>query len=101
MEIRFCSVCNESIPDGEFDAGRAIVSGDSAQHVSCALQRSVRMGGARSWITFVLALVAASISVYLLVLKMNEPKEPPKMAEVPEVVDPVRVDHRQIHRDWH
>ena len=20
MEIRFCSVCNESIPDGEFDA---------------------------------------------------------------------------------
>lgn len=87
MEIRFCSVCNESIPDGEFDAGRAIVSGDTAQHVSCALQRSVRMGGARSWITFALALVAASISVYLLVLKLNEPTEPPKMVEVPEVVE--------------
>lgn len=87
MEIRFCSVCNESIPDGEFDAGRAIVSGDRAQHVSCALQRSVRMGGARSWITFALALVAASIAVYLLALKLGEPKEPPKMAEVPEVVE--------------
>ncbi|MDF1699995.1 MAG: HEAT repeat domain-containing protein [Planctomycetota bacterium] len=87
MEIRFCTVCNESIPDGEFDAGRAIVSGDRAQHVSCALQRSVRMGGARSWLTFGLALAAAVISTYLLVLKVNEPKEPPKMVEVPEVVE--------------
>ena len=87
MEIRFCSVCNESIPDGEFDAGRAIVSGDAAQHVSCALQRSVRMGGARSWITFGLALVAAGISIYLLMLELGKPKEPPKMVEVPEVVE--------------
>ena len=27
MEIRFCTVCNESIPDPEFDSGRALVSG--------------------------------------------------------------------------
>ncbi len=87
MEIRFCSVCNESIPDGEFDAGRAIVSGDSSQHVACALQRSVQMSGTRSWMTFLLALGAAVVSTYLLVAKLNEPTEPPKMAEVPEVVE--------------
>ncbi len=87
MEIRFCTVCNESIPDGEFDAGRAIVSGDKSQHVACALKRSVEMSGMRSWLTFVLALGAAVVSSYLLVGKLQEPTEPPKMAEVPEVVE--------------
>ncbi len=87
MEIRFCSVCNESIPDGEFDAGRAVVSGKKSQHVACALRRSVEMSGMRSWLTFMLALGAAAIAVFLLVARMNEGDKEPKIAEVPPVVE--------------
>jgi HEAT repeat protein len=81
MEIRFCSVCNESIPDGEFDAGRAVVSGKRSQHVACALRRSVETSGLRSWLTFALALVAAAISVYLLVSKMSQVERKPHVLE--------------------
>jgi hypothetical protein len=87
MEIRFCSVCNESIPDGEFDAGRAIVSGEKSQHVACALKRSVEMSGMRSWLTFALALAGAAMGVYLLVAKYQEPTEAPEMVKVPAVVE--------------
>lgn len=87
MEIRFCSVCNESIPDGEFDAGRAIVSGQRSQHVACALKRSVEMSGWRSWLTFFLALFAAGVGTYLLVQKLGEKEEPPQIVELPPVVE--------------
>ncbi|MDA1193786.1 MAG: HEAT repeat domain-containing protein [Planctomycetota bacterium] len=87
MEIRFCSICNESIPDGEFDAGRAIVARDRAQHVACALQHGVRMGGTRSWLTFVLALGAGVISVFLLMRELQRPEGPPTLTEVPPVVE--------------
>ena len=101
MEIRFCTVCNESIPDGEFDAGRAIVYGDRSQHVACALRRSVQMSGTRSWLTFGLALVAAVISVYLLVAKLGAPKGPPEMVVVPAVIerhvtDAIRDSERRV-----
>ena len=87
MEIRFCTVCNESIPDGEFDAGRAIVSGEKSQHVACALRRSVEMSGWRSWFTFLLALFAAGVGTYLLVAKMGEKAEPPQIVQLPPVVE--------------
>ena len=87
MEIRFCSVCNESIPDGEFDAGRAIVSGKHSQHVACALRRSVVMSGTRSWLTFALALFAAGVCTFLLVAHLGRSDTPPPMTEVPAVVE--------------
>ncbi len=87
MEIRFCTVCNESIPDGEFDAGRAIVSGSKSQHVACALKRSVEMSGWRSWLTFLLALFGAGVATYLLVVKLGEKPEPPQIVELPPVVE--------------
>lgn len=87
MEIRFCSVCNESIPDGEFDAGRAVVSGKKSQHVACALRRSVEMSGMRSWLTFGLALLGASVAVYVLLARMGDEGKQPNIAEVPAVVE--------------
>ena len=45
MEIRFCTICNESIPDGEFETGRAIQTGKRAQHVACGLKRAADMNG--------------------------------------------------------
>ena len=95
MEIRFCSVCNESIPDGEFDAGRAIVSGKHSQHVACALRRSVVMSGTRSWLTFALALFAAGVSTFLLVAHLGKSKGPPVLKEVPPVVAAHVVDALQ------
>lgn len=86
MEIRFCSVCNESIPDGEFDAGRAIVSGKHSQHVACALRRSVVMSGTRSWLTFFLALFAAGVATFLLVAHFGRDDGPPKIVVLPDVV---------------
>jgi hypothetical protein len=86
MEIRFCSVCNESIPDGEFDAGRAIVSGKTSQHVACALRRSVATSGTRSWLTFLLALGAAGVSTFLLVARLADEGKPPVIRTVPDVV---------------
>jgi len=86
MEIRFCTVCNESIPDGEFDAGRAIVSGDRSQHVACALKRTVAMSGWRSWLTFVLALFAAGVGAFLLSERLSGPREP-QIVTLPSVVE--------------
>jgi hypothetical protein len=86
MEIRFCTVCNESIPDGEFDAGRAVATGKRSQHVACALRRSVEMSGIRSFLTFGLALLAAGISVFLLIAHLGADKGPPKILETPAVV---------------
>ena len=87
MEIRFCTVCNESIPDGEFDAGRAIVSGKGSQHVACALRRSVVMSGTRSWLTFFLALFAAGVATFLLVAHLGRDEGPPTIEELPTVVE--------------
>ena len=86
MEIRFCTVCNESIPDGEFDAGRAIVSGKHSQHVACALRRSVVMSGTRSWLTFFLALFAAGVATFLLVSHLTQEEGPPTIVDLPDVV---------------
>jgi hypothetical protein len=66
MEIRFCDRCHESIPDADFDAGRAVTLGTKNLHVACALQRASAVGGPRSWLTFALALLAAVAATYLL-----------------------------------
>lgn len=87
MEIRFCSVCNESIPDGEFDAGRALISGRKSQHVACALKKSVEQSGPRSWMTLGLALFAAAAAAYLLIVQVGKPEGPPELTQVPQVVE--------------
>lgn len=85
MDIRFCSICNESIPDSEFEAGRAISSGGRSQHVACALERATEVNGLRSWLTSLLALFAAVIAAYLLVVHLGTPSTPPELAAVPAV----------------
>lgn len=85
MDIRFCSVCNESIPDADFDAGRAITAGGRSQHVACALERATRMGSARSWWTSLLALYAAAATTFLLVAWLGRDKVPTEPTAVPSV----------------
>lgn len=87
MEIRFCTICNESIPDGEFETGRAIQTGKRSQHVACGLKRAAEMNGPRSWITSMLALYAAGVATFFLVSALAKPDEPVKKVEVPEVVE--------------
>jgi hypothetical protein len=67
MEIRFCTVCNESIPDSDFDSGRALVSGAESLHVACALRRSLEGRGVGRVLVMLLALYAAAVSTFLLV----------------------------------
>ncbi len=67
MEIRFCDRCHESIPDADFDAGRAVTLGSKNLHVACALRRTASLAGPRSWLAFLLALLAAVGVTYLLV----------------------------------
>lgn len=85
MDIRFCSVCNESIPDVDFDAGRAITAGGRSQHVACALERATQASSARSWGTSLLALYAAAVTTFLLVAWLGREKAPGEPTSVPEV----------------
>jgi hypothetical protein len=85
MDIRFCSICNESIPDVEFDAGRAISAQGRSQHVACALERATQVNGMRSWLTSVLALFAAAAALFLLVVHFARPSTPPEPTTVPAV----------------
>ncbi|MFV1958333.1 MAG: HEAT repeat domain-containing protein [Planctomycetota bacterium] len=82
MEIRFCDLCAESIPDSDFDAGRAVAVNGRTYHVTCALRRALALGGWRSWMTFLLALYAAGVVTFLLVVFLG-PKP-----EKPDVVSP-------------
>lgn len=76
MEIHFCARCNESIPEGDFDTGRAVAVGDSHYHVACALSQSLSRSGSRSWLTFVLALYAAAVTTFLLVGALQPAEDP-------------------------
>ncbi|MGE0192910.1 MAG: HEAT repeat domain-containing protein [Planctomycetota bacterium] len=87
MDIRFCSVCNESIPDSDFDAGRAVTAGGRSQHVACALERATRMGSPRSWWTSLLALYAAAATTFLLVAWLGREKAPGEPTTVPAVTE--------------
>lgn len=80
MDIRFCSVCNESVPDTDFDSGRALIDGSESLHVACALRRSLegRRVGRVLWI--VLTLYAAAVSTYVLVRSLDSGEQ-----EVPTV----------------
>src|SRR5262245_34949640 len=66
IDIRFRDRCHESIPDADFDAGRAVNVDGVNLHVACALKRSAARGGPRAWLTFALALYAAGVTTYLL-----------------------------------
>ncbi len=88
MEIRFCTICNESIPDTDFEASRAFVAGGKSQHVACAMTQATERKGTRSWLPLLLGLYAAGVATYLLVGHLqakNAPKEDvPKVSEAVE-----------------
>jgi hypothetical protein len=84
MEIRFCDRCTESIPDTDFDSGRAVTVDGRHYHVTCALTRSLALNGRRSWLTFLLALYAAGVVTFLLVGALGRGEKAP---EVPPLVE--------------
>lgn len=77
MDIRFCEITKESIPDGEFEAGRAITVGGKSYYVSAAMQRLMARGRMRSWLTFLLVLYAAGVTTFLLITEMRREKPNP------------------------
>lgn len=84
MEIRFCDRCTESIPDSDFESGRAVTVDGRHYHVTCALTRSLALNGPRSWLTFLLALYAAGVVTFLLVAALGKDEKP---QEVPPLVE--------------
>jgi hypothetical protein len=84
MEIRFCERCQESIPDGDFDTGRAVRVGGRSVHTACAVGRALTLTGPRAWIGFLLALFGAGAGAYLLI-RGNDAPPPPE--GVPPVVE--------------
>ncbi len=76
MEIRFCDVCSESIPDSDFDGGRAVTVNGKHMHVACSMRRALSLGGPRSWMTFLLALFAAGVATYLLIHELGRVERP-------------------------
>lgn len=84
MDIRFCDRCSESIPDADFDSGRAVTVDGRHYHVPCALTRALAINGPRSWLTFVLALYAAGVTTFLLVAVLGKREEPDRITPVVE-----------------
>jgi hypothetical protein len=66
MEIRFCDLCHESIPDADFETGRAVAIDGRTMCVACGLKRSLSLSGPRAWLTLLLALYAAGVTTWLL-----------------------------------
>lgn len=86
MEIRFCDLCQESIPDADFESGRAVKIDDRTVCVGCALKRSLSLSGPRSWLTLLLALYAAGVTTFLLVRGGKAPAvEAPVRAAIAEM----------------
>ena len=80
MEIRFCDRCHESIPDADFDAGRAVTLKGRTLHVACALSRAVSSGGPRTWLGFLLTLATAGVATFLLVRELDRPEPKPSVS---------------------
>lgn len=95
MDIKFCSLTNESIPDGEFEAGRAITVGKKSYYVSAAIQRLLSRGRLRGWLAFGLGLYAAGVTTFLLVRELGRKPVDPNVVQ-PAVLAAVdeRVDAR-------
>ena len=86
MEIRFCDVCSESIPDSDFDGGRAVTVAGKHMHVACSMRRALSLGGPRSWLTFLLALFAAGVGTYLLIAELGRTERPDVVTEAEKEV---------------
>jgi HEAT repeats len=65
MEITFCERCRESIPDADFESGKAVRVGPRPFHVACAFRHSFP-GPGRALVAF-LALLAVGAGTYAAV----------------------------------
>lgn len=92
MDIRFCEITKESIPDGEFEAGRAITVGGKSYYVSAALQRLMARSRVRGWLTFALVLYAAGVTTFLLLTELKREKPDPNAVSEAVVAEMQRRD---------
>ena len=74
VDIQFCDRCHESIPDPDFDSGKAVRIDGRAMHVACALRRAIP--GSGRTLTFLLACVAAGAATYAAV-RVSQREEAP------------------------
>jgi len=59
MEIRFCELCQESIPDADFESAKAVSADGRSICATCIARRALAGGGVgRGWLTMLVALVA-------------------------------------------
>src|SRR5262245_42849800 len=63
--LKFCERCRASIPEAEFDDGRALRVGSKHVHVDCLLKRSAWVGV----VALILALYAAGMTTWILTQK--------------------------------
>ncbi|MDJ0975164.1 MAG: HEAT repeat domain-containing protein [Planctomycetota bacterium] len=94
MDIRFCEITKESIPDGEFEAGRAVTVGGKSYYVSAALQRMMARSRVRGWLTFLLVLYAAGVTTFLLLTELKREKPNPDAVSQAVVAEIERRDKR-------
>lgn len=67
MEIRFCDLCQESIPEDDFATGRAFKVEARSVCVTCVARRALSARAtAPAWLALVLALCGVGAAVYLL-----------------------------------
>ena len=101
MEIRFCDVCSESIPDSDFDAGRAVTVNGKHMHVACSMRRALSLGGPRSWLTFLLALFAAGVATYLLIAELGRDERPDVVTQAERAAfeEGLRASEKRIAED--
>ncbi len=92
MDIRFCEITKESIPDGEFEAGRAITVSGKSYYVSAALQRLMARSRVRGWLTFLLVLYAAGATTFLLLTELRREKPDPNAVSEAVVAEMERRD---------
>ena len=81
MEIRFCELCQESIPDPDFESAKAVSADGRSICATCIARRALAGGGAgRGWFTLLLALAALGGVVWLVASQGKQAGVPPAVA---------------------
>ncbi len=82
MEIRFCELCQESIPDADFETAKAVIADGRTICATCIARRALAAGrGAGGWFSLLVALAALGGVVWLVASRGQQPGVPPAVAE--------------------
>lgn len=79
MDIRFCAISNESIPDSDFENGKAVTVDGRSYYVHHAMGKLLKGRGPIGWLTLLLALFAAGVATFLLVVHLGKKEADPNL----------------------